>query len=232
MSILPCRHSLWRSLLPSLRWSRIRRRHLCLAPSGCRQLHRIGKKREGIVLAISNWIFCLLNEDWVNYWLQVQTIHCVQVKTFKTIWRNVADNLDKYVTFPKLIGGEKDWEWRRALCQLKVLIMKRSWNKIEQCFDVIFYSSFQSAVARTSTLCTRRRTLTASPQVSIDLSITYRTLPFSGTVRSAWEYSGQKCSACSRMYVPASIWPQLKEKIAAIHKDVKLGDVRAIISLL
>lgn len=27
------------------------------------------------------------------------------------------------------------------------------------------------------------------------------------TIRAAFEYSGQKCSACSRMYVPASLWP-------------------------
>ena len=30
-----------------------------------------------------------------------------------------------------------------------------------------------------------------------------------GTVRSAFEYQGQKCSACSRMYVPESLWPQV-----------------------
>ena len=30
-----------------------------------------------------------------------------------------------------------------------------------------------------------------------------------GTVRSAFEYQGQKCSACSRMYVAESIWPQV-----------------------
>ena len=29
------------------------------------------------------------------------------------------------------------------------------------------------------------------------------------TVRSAFEYQGQKCSACSRMYVPDSLWPQV-----------------------
>ena len=27
------------------------------------------------------------------------------VPTFKTLWRNVADNLDRYVSFPKLVGG-------------------------------------------------------------------------------------------------------------------------------
>ena len=29
------------------------------------------------------------------------------------------------------------------------------------------------------------------------------------TVRSAFEYQGQKCSACSRMYVPDTLWPQV-----------------------
>ena len=30
-----------------------------------------------------------------------------------------------------------------------------------------------------------------------------------GSVRSAFEYSGQKCSAASRMYVPESLWPEV-----------------------
>ena len=33
------------------------------------------------------------------------------------------------------------------------------------------------------------------------------------TVRSAFEYQGQKCSACSRMYVPESLWPQVNTQI-------------------
>lgn len=36
------------------------------------------------------------------------------------------------------------------------------------------------------------------------------------TIRSAFEYSGQKCSACSRLYVPNSIWPQIKQQLADI----------------
>ncbi|KIH53611.1 hypothetical protein ANCDUO_16255, partial [Ancylostoma duodenale] len=46
----------------------------------------------------------------------------------------------------------------------------------------------------------------------------------SGTVRSAWEYGGQKCSACSRLYVPKSRWDEIFKKIKEIHKQVKLGD--------
>jgi len=34
-------------------------------------------------------------------------------------------------------------------------------------------------------------------------------------VRGAFEYSGQKCSAASRSYVPASLWPALKDGLIA-----------------
>ena len=44
-----------------------------------------------------------------------------------------------------------------------------------------------------------------------------------GTIRAAFEYNGQKCSACSRMYVPASLWPEIKKKMLNIHKEVKMG---------
>lgn len=37
------------------------------------------------------------------------------------------------------------------------------------------------------------------------------------TIRSAFEYSGQKCSACSRLFVPASLWKnEIKEKLCDI----------------
>ena len=31
-----------------------------------------------------------------------------------------------------------------------------------------------------------------------------------GTILSSFEYSGQKCSACSRIYIPASVWDEVK----------------------
>lgn len=43
------------------------------------------------------------------------------------------------------------------------------------------------------------------------------------TIRSAFEYSGQKCSACSRMYVPEKKWPALKAKLFEQIKQIKLG---------
>ena len=45
-----------------------------------------------------------------------------------------------------------------------------------------------------------------------------------GTIRSAFEYGGQKCSACSRIYVPKSKWPALKEQLVETTKKVTLGD--------
>ncbi|MDD4821163.1 MAG: L-glutamate gamma-semialdehyde dehydrogenase [Bacteroidales bacterium] len=44
-------------------------------------------------------------------------------------------------------------------------------------------------------------------------------------VRGAFEYQGQKCSAASRAYVPASIWPEVKEKVGIMLKEIKMGDV-------
>ena len=45
------------------------------------------------------------------------------------------------------------------------------------------------------------------------------------TIRAAFEYQGQKCSAASRMYVPISIWPQFKDKLLGEVAKIKVGDV-------
>lgn len=44
-------------------------------------------------------------------------------------------------------------------------------------------------------------------------------------VRGAYEYQGQKCSAASRAYVPASLWPAVRDRMAAMVKGIKVGDV-------
>ncbi len=43
--------------------------------------------------------------------------------------------------------------------------------------------------------------------------------------RGGFEYQGQKCSAVSRVYIPESIWPEVRDRTVAIMKDIKMGDV-------
>ncbi|MHB8876039.1 MAG: L-glutamate gamma-semialdehyde dehydrogenase [Myxococcaceae bacterium] len=44
-------------------------------------------------------------------------------------------------------------------------------------------------------------------------------------VRGGFEYQGQKCSACSRVYVPESIWGKLKGRLQELIGELKMGDV-------
>uniref|UniRef100_G1PZ24 Aldehyde dehydrogenase 4 family member A1 n=1 Tax=Myotis lucifugus TaxID=59463 RepID=G1PZ24_MYOLU len=93
--------------------------------------------------------------------------------TFKNLWKQVAQNLDRYRTFPRLAG---------------------------ECGGKNFHFVHRSA--------------------DVDSVV-------SGTLRSAFEYSGQKCSACSRLYVPHSLWPQIKKRLLEEHGRIKVGDVSA-----
>ncbi len=92
--------------------------------------------------------------------------------TFNSLWQEISKNLDKYRSYPKIVGetGGKD-------------------------FIVIHESADIEAAA-------------------------------TGVVRGAFEYQGQKCSACSRVYAPASKWPELKNKILNMVSRIKMGDVR------
>ncbi|MEO6131896.1 MAG: L-glutamate gamma-semialdehyde dehydrogenase [Saprospiraceae bacterium] len=41
--------------------------------------------------------------------------------------------------------------------------------------------------------------------------------------RGAFEYQGQKCSAASRAYIPASLWPAVKKRLVADLASMKMG---------
>jgi 1-pyrroline-5-carboxylate dehydrogenase len=42
--------------------------------------------------------------------------------------------------------------------------------------------------------------------------------------RGGFEYQGQKCSAASRVYVPRSLWPEVRDRTAAIMREMRMGD--------
>jgi 1-pyrroline-5-carboxylate dehydrogenase len=44
-------------------------------------------------------------------------------------------------------------------------------------------------------------------------------------LRGSFEYQGQKCSAASRIYAPANLWPELKERLVAEVATIRMGDV-------
>ncbi|KAK4101666.1 delta-1-pyrroline-5-carboxylate dehydrogenase 1 [Parathielavia hyrcaniae] len=46
------------------------------------------------------------------------------------------------------------------------------------------------------------------------------------TVRGAFEYQGQKCSATSRLYVPASVWPRFSARMVEETQKLAVGDPR------
>ncbi len=90
---------------------------------------------------------------------------------FRQIWHQVASRLDKYVSYPRIVGetGGKDF--------------------------VIAHPS-------------------ADPQaVAV------------GLVRGAFEYQGQKCSAASRAYIPDTLWPEVRDSMVAMMKEIRMGDV-------
>ncbi|MGH9410972.1 MAG: L-glutamate gamma-semialdehyde dehydrogenase [Vicinamibacterales bacterium] len=44
--------------------------------------------------------------------------------------------------------------------------------------------------------------------------------------RGGFEYQGQKCSAASRVYVPQSLWNEVRDRTIGIMREFKQGDVR------
>jgi 1-pyrroline-5-carboxylate dehydrogenase len=43
--------------------------------------------------------------------------------------------------------------------------------------------------------------------------------------RGGFEYQGQKCSAASRVYIPRSMWNDVRDRTVAMMKEIKVGDV-------
>ncbi|MFF3841059.1 L-glutamate gamma-semialdehyde dehydrogenase [Streptomyces sp. NPDC001930] len=93
-------------------------------------------------------------------------------KTFQHLWKTVGTNIEKYRSYPRIVGetGGKDF--------------------------VVAHPSADRAILKTA------------------------------LTRGSFEFQGQKCSASSRAYVPASIWNDgFKEEFAAEVDGITMGDV-------
>ncbi|MGE3959094.1 MAG: L-glutamate gamma-semialdehyde dehydrogenase [Vicinamibacterales bacterium] len=45
-------------------------------------------------------------------------------------------------------------------------------------------------------------------------------------VRGGFEFQGQKCSAASRIYIPRSMWNDVRDRMVAMIADIRMGDIR------
>ncbi len=89
---------------------------------------------------------------------------------FRSLWRKAAEHLDRYRSYPRIVGetGGKDF-------------------------------------------------ILAHPSADVEALVT-------ALLRGAFEYQGQKCSAASRCYIPKSLWPRVRERMAAEMAAMKVGD--------
>jgi 1-pyrroline-5-carboxylate dehydrogenase len=60
--------------------------------------------------------------------------------------------------------------------------------------------------------------IVAHPSADVDAVVT-------AILRGSFEYQGQKCSAASRVYAPANLWPDIRERLADEVRTIKMGDV-------
>ncbi len=128
----------------------------------------------GVPAGVINFIPCR-GADVSNYVLsdpRLGGFHFTgSTEVFKAAWKLIGENIDRYRSYPKLVGetGGKDY---------------------------IF----------------------ASKSADVDALVT-------ALIRGAYEFSGQKCSAVSRSYIPAAIWPEVKEKLLKEIATIKVGDI-------
>lgn len=89
--------------------------------------------------------------------------------TFNHLWSTIGENLNRYKTYPTIVGetGGKDF-------------------------------------------------IVAHPSADVQELST-------AIVRGAYEYQGQKCSASSRLYVPESLWPHVRDQIETHLDDISVG---------
>lgn len=90
-------------------------------------------------------------------------------RVFHGMWRTIAQNIEKYASYPRLVGetGGKDFVFAHSSAEIQSLV--------------------------------------------------------TALVRGAFEYQGQKCSAASRAYIPASIWPAVKSKLGEEIGKITVG---------
>ena len=91
-------------------------------------------------------------------------------------------------------------------------VFQSMWTKVGQ--NIARYKSYPRLVGETG----GKDFIVAHPSADVqEFSV--------AIVRGGFEYQGQKCSAASRIYVPKSLWPDVKDRVVSMMREIKVGDV-------
>jgi 1-pyrroline-5-carboxylate dehydrogenase len=91
-------------------------------------------------------------------------------------------------------------------------VFRTLWKKVGQNIDI--YKSYPRLVGETG----GKDYIFMHPSADIAQVVT-------AAVRGAFEYQGQKCSACSRIYVPRSAWKDMEEILRTTVETITTGSV-------
>jgi len=89
-------------------------------------------------------------------------------------------------------------------------VFKEIWKKIGT--NIHTYKTYPRIVGETG----GKDFVLAHPSANVKQVVT-------GITRGGFEFQGQKCSAASRAYIPASLWPAVKEQLITDVKSMKMG---------
>ncbi len=91
-------------------------------------------------------------------------------------------------------------------------VFKTLWKTVGNNIDI--YKSYPRMVGETG----GKDYIFVHPSARVEPVVT-------AVVRGAFEYQGQKCSACSRMYVPRSLWDEITSRIKTAVEKMTVGSV-------
>jgi len=89
-------------------------------------------------------------------------------------------------------------------------VFRNMWNSIGS--NIAKYKTYPRIVGETG----GKDFVLAHKSANVDVLV-------AALARGAFEYQGQKCSAASRAYVPSNLWAEVKEKLVAEVKTMKIG---------
>ena len=89
-------------------------------------------------------------------------------------------------------------------------VFKEIWKTIGT--NIYKYKSYPRIVGETG----GKDFILVHPSANVKTSVT-------AIIRASFEYQGQKCSACSRTYIPKSLWPEIKKLMVKDIKSFKMG---------